>query len=85
MRSVLRALSGMIAGAGGCAVINMSTYAVCCMYECACKKGKTPITIFSGLYRFKVHCAKLEKKNNNSDNKLDLVIRNASIVILVCW
>lgn len=24
-------------------------------------------------------------KNNNSDNKLDLVIRDASIVVLVCW
>lgn len=63
--------------------IHVHIYAVCCMCGCACKKRQNN-TIFSGLYCFRVHCAKLEK-NNNSDNKLDLVIRNASIVILVCW
>lgn len=51
------------------------------MCGCACKKRQNN-TIVSGLYRFRVHCAKL-KKNNNSDNKLGLVLRNASIVILV--
>lgn len=84
MRSILRALAGIVTVAGACAVIKLYTchiYAVCCMCECVCKKKNT---IFSGLYCFTVHCAKLEK-NNNSDNKLDLVIRNASIVILVCW
>lgn len=83
MRSVLRA-SGIVAAVflhprrtSGNYNVCMSTYTlyVC---VCVCKKKRQSNTIFSGLYCFRVHCAKLEK-NNNSDNKLDLVIRNASI------
>lgn len=62
MRSVLRALSGIVAVAGGCAVIKLYTCPhIRCMCECACKKKRQNNTIFSGLYCFRVHCAKLEK------------------------
>lgn len=46
MRSVLRALSGIVAVAGGCAVIKLYTCPhIRCMCECACKK-KGKITPF---------------------------------------